>query len=47
MRDAKQSEAEMDRDRMIWDRGNSDWAAMYETNIQLQSQKTELHHANY
>ena len=40
------SEAEMERDMMIWDRSNSDWAALYETNSQLESQKTELHHAN-
>ena len=42
----KLSEAEMERDRMIWDKRNSDWAAMYGINSQLESQKTELHHVH-
>ena len=46
MAQRKPSEAEMERDRMIWDKRNSDWAAVYETNSQLEAQKTELHHAN-
>ena len=40
------SKADMERDRMIWDQRNSDWAATYEINGQLESQQTELHHAN-
>ena len=36
----------MESDRMIWDKMNSDWPAMYDTNSQPESQKTELHHAN-
>ena len=39
-------EAEMERDRMIWDKRNSDWGAMYDTDSEPESQKTELHHAN-
>ena len=39
-------EAEMERDRMIWDTRNSDWGAMYDTDSEPESQKTELHHAN-
>ena len=35
----------MKRERMIWDKRNSDWVAMYETIGQFESQKTELHHA--
>ena len=42
----KPSEAEMERDRMIWDKRNSDWAAMYGINVQLESQLSELHRAN-
>ena len=42
----KPSEAEMERDRMIWDKRKSDWAAMYGINSQLESQLSELHHAN-
>ena len=42
----KLSDAEMERDRMTWDKRNCVWAAMYETNSQHESQKTELHHAN-
>ena len=34
------------RDRIIWERRNSDWAAMYGINCQLESQQSELHHAN-
>ena len=46
MAQRKLSEAEVERDRMIWDTRNSEWAAMYEPNSQLELQKTELHHAN-
>ena len=38
----KLSEAEMERDRMIWDRRNADWAAMYEIKSQLESQKKKV-----
>ena len=31
---------------MIWERRNADWAAMYGINSQLESQHSELHHAN-
>ena len=40
------SEAEMESDRMIWDKRNSDWAAMYGINSQFEPQPSELHHAN-
>ena len=46
MSQRKLSEAEMERNKKIWDKRNSDWAAMYGTNGQLGSQETELHHAN-
>ena len=36
----KISEAEMERDGMIWGKRNSDWASVHETNSQLESQKT-------
>ena len=36
----------METDRVIWDKMNSDWPAMYDTNSQPESQKTEFHHAN-
>ena len=42
----KLSEAEMERDRMIWDERNADLAAMYDINSKLESQQSELHHAN-
>ena len=34
------------RDRMIWDKRNSDWAVMHGINSHLQSQQSELHPAN-
>ena len=40
----KLSDAEMGRDRMIWDKRNPDWAAMYGINSQIGSQQPELHH---
>ena len=46
MAQRKISEAEMETDWVIWDKRNSDWPAMYDTNSQPESQKTELHHAN-
>ena len=38
----KLREAEMERDRMIWDKRNSEWAAMYGMNSQLGSQKEKI-----
>ena len=32
----------MQRDRIIWDRRNADWAAMYGTKSQLESQKKKF-----
>ena len=46
MAQRKLSEAEMERDGMIWDNRNSDWAAMYGINSQLEPQPSELHRAN-
>ena len=40
------SENEVEMDRMIWGRSYADWAAVYGINSQLESQKTELHHAH-
>ena len=37
------SEAEIERDWMIWDERNADWAAMKGINSQLQSPKSALH----
>ena len=37
---------EIERDRMIMDKSNSDGATMYGINSQLQSQHSEFHHAN-
>ena len=37
----KLSDAETKRDRMIWDRRHSDWAATCETNSQLESPKNQ------
>ena len=42
----KLSEPEMERDRMTWDERNYDSAAVHGINSQLESQKSELHHAN-
>ena len=42
----KPSEAELERGRMIRDKRNSDWAAVYGTNSLPESQKSELHHVN-
>ena len=42
---SQKTEAELERDRMIWDNRNSDWAAMYGINSQLEPQPSELHHA--
>ena len=42
----KLSEAEMERDGMIWDKRHANWAAMCGINSQLESQQSELHHAN-
>ena len=32
----------MERDRIIWDRRNADWAAVYGTKSQLESQKKKF-----
>ena len=42
----RSAETEIERDRMIMDKSNSDGATMYGINSQLQSQQSELHHAN-
>ena len=43
----RKSKTEMERNRMISYERNSDWAAMYGINSQLESQQSELHHANH
>ena len=42
----RQFEAEVERDRMIWERRNAYWATMYGRNSQIESQQSQLHHAN-
>ena len=39
-------EAEMERDRMTWDKRNSDWEAVNGHNNQIESPKIGLHHGN-
>ena len=42
----KLSEAETERGRMIGDKRNSEWAALYRTTSEPESQRSEPHHAD-